>query len=58
MEVVVMVKFSFEIQNCISVTIEADNVEDARMKIIENLDDYAEEMVDNSCFVSDGQEVK
>ena len=49
-------KFKFEIQNCIQVEVEADNKEDARMKIIENLDDYADEMVDGSCYVSNGEE--
>lgn len=51
-----MVKFKFEIQNCIRVEVEADNKEDARMQIIDNLSDYADEMVGASCYVSDGEE--
>ena len=52
-----MSKYRFEIQNCIKVETEASNVEEARMKIIENMDDYADQMVDGSCYVSDGDEV-
>ena len=52
-----MKKFRFEIQNCIDVNIEAENAEDARMQIVENISDYAEQMVDGSCYVSDGVEV-
>lgn len=51
-------KYRFQIQNCIDVVIEADNTEDARMEIINNLDYYADEMVDGSCYVSDGEEAK
>lgn len=50
--------FKFEIQNCIEVEIEGDNVEEARTALIDSLDDYAELMVDPSCYVSDGEEVK
>lgn len=53
-----MKTYKFEIQNCIRVDIEAESVEEARMKIIESLDDYAEQMVDGSCYVSDGRELK
>ena len=53
-----MTKYKFEIQNCISVIVEADNKEEARMKVITHLDDYADEMVDVSCYVSDGREIK
>jgi len=28
------------------------------MKLIDSLDDYAEQMVDGSCYVSDGTEIK
>lgn len=52
-----MVKFKFQIQNCIDVEVDADNKEDARMIVIENIGDYAEQMVDSSCYVSDGKEV-
>ncbi len=52
-----MTKFRFEIQNCIDVEVESGNIEDARMQIIENMDDYAEQMIDGSCYVSDGIEI-
>jgi hypothetical protein len=50
-------QFRFEIQNCINVEIESNNKEDARIQIINNLDDYADQMVDGSCYVSDGVEI-
>jgi len=52
-----MAKFRFEIQNCIHVEIEAENKEAARMFLVENTSDYAEQMVDGSCYISDGQEI-
>ena len=42
----------------IDVEIEADNKEDARMNIIENIEDYADQMVDGSCYVSNGDEIQ
>ena len=51
-------KYRFEIQNCITVDMEGEDAEDARMKIIENMEDYADEMVDGSAYVSDGEEVE
>jgi len=53
-----MPKYKFEIQNLLTPIIEADNVEEARMELINNLDDYAKQMVDASCYVSDGEEIK
>lgn len=50
-------KYKFEIQNCIKVIIEADNVEEAREIVMDNLDDYAEEFIE-SCSISDGEETK
>lgn len=52
-----MKKFRFEIQNCINFIIEADSKEEARMQIVNNLKDFADMMVDGSCYVSDGYEV-
>lgn len=52
-----MSKFRFQIQNCIDVVIEADNKEDARMQLVENTDDYADEMLGASCYISDGEEL-
>jgi len=53
-----MKKFKFEIQNCITVEIEANNKEEARMIIVKNTYDYSDEMLGGSCYVSDGEEVK
>lgn len=53
-----MPKYRFEIQNCIEVHVDADNREDARMKIIDNMRDYADLMVDGSCYVSNGVRVE
>ena len=50
-----MAKFKFQIQNCIDVEIEADNKEEARMQIIDNIKEYADQMA-NSSTVSDGEE--
>ena len=49
--------FRFQIQNCIDVEVEADDKEEARIHLIDNIDDYAERMVNGSCYVSDGEEV-
>ena len=51
-----MKKFRFEIQNCINVIVDGDNKEEARMMLLENIDDYAEQMVDGSAYVSDGDD--
>ena len=50
-----MTKYKFEIQACIGVVVEADNAEDARMQIVENLKSYADAMVKDP-YVSEGQE--
>lgn len=50
--------FRFEIQNCIKVEITAISAEEARIYLIENLSDYAHEMCNASCYVSDGEELK
>ena len=56
-----IIKHKFEIQELQEIIIEADNKEDARMKII---DRDVETMLNNSCdnlgldpYVSDGEEV-
>jgi len=51
-----MKKFVFEIQACIKCEVEAENKEVARMSIIDNLDDYADRMIED-CNVSDGKEL-
>lgn len=53
-----MKTYRFEIQNCIDVEIEAENVEEARMYLVENTEDYAERMVDSSCYISNGVEIQ
>ena len=48
--------YRFEIQNCIKVDVKADNNEEARMDLINNLHKHADEMI-NDCVISDGEEV-
>lgn len=50
-------KYKFEIQNLINVIVEAKNKEEARLILIDNIDDYADQMVNGDCYVSDGEEV-
>jgi hypothetical protein len=52
-----MQKYRFQIQSCIEVETEADTKEDARIQIVDNLKQYAEQMTTSSCYVSDGVEV-
>lgn len=52
-----MTKYKFEIQACIDVEAEADSVEDARFQIVNNIKNYADEMVTDP-WVSDGVEIK
>ena len=51
-----MKTYKFEIQNCINVEIEGDSPEHARMKLINELDKHADEMIGGNCYVSDGEE--
>lgn len=52
-----MKTYKFEIQSCIEVEVEAENREEARLQIVDNLKQYADQMVTSSCYVSDGVEV-
>jgi len=52
-----MPKYRFEVQNLIYVTIEDDNAEDARCKLMDNLSEYSDEMI-SDCYISDGDELK
>lgn len=52
-----MTKFRFEIQNCITVEVEGDNKEDARLWLVDNTDQYADQMVGGGCYISDGEEI-
>jgi len=51
-----MTTYRFEIQNCIQVEVEAENKENARQWLVNNKQNYADDMVDNSCWISDGEE--
>lgn len=52
-----MKTFKFEIQNLISVEIEAKTKEEARMKVINNIEkgEYNSELC-SDCYVSDGDQ--
>ncbi len=52
-----MATFRFEIQNCINIEIEADDVDSARLELLDNIRDYAYDFIDDA-YVSDGVEVK
>jgi len=52
-----MPEYIFEIQSLIKVKVEADNDVEDRMDIIEHLDRYADQMV-NDPYVSGGELVK
>ena len=52
-----MKEYEFEIQNCIKVNMKGASREEARIKLIESLKNYADEMLDGNCYVSDGEEV-
>lgn len=52
-----MKKFRFQISNCIDVEVEAETVEEARMDLVVNTMEYADEMLGGSCCISDGEEV-
>lgn len=47
-----MPKYKFEIQSHIIVAVEADTVTEARMDLLDNLDQY----IDPDPYVSDGEE--
>jgi len=56
-----MKTYMFEIQNCIQVQIaggDNESVEDVRIRLIDNIMDYAEQMVGGSCYVSNGKEME
>ena len=48
-----MPTYIFEIQNCIKISIDADDQDDAREDLIGNLASFADDMI-NDCVVSDG----
>ena len=53
-----MKKFKFEIQNCIEIEVSAESKEDARMMLVEDQSLYEDEMCGQSCWISDGEEIK
>lgn len=50
-----MKTYVFEIQNCIKVSRIGNSVEEARRDLIDDLEDYAQDMIVD-CVVSDGEE--
>lgn len=52
-----MPKYKFEIQSLIEVTQEGENVEDARINLVDNIKDYADGLICNCC-ISNGKEIK
>ena len=53
-----MPTYEFEIQNCIRAQASGETRDEARVNLIDSLDEYAEQMVDGSCYVSDGKLIK
>lgn len=51
-----MPAYIFEIQNCIKVSVVAENQDDAREDLIDNLASFAYDMI-SDCVVSDGEQV-
>lgn len=47
----------FEVQKLIKIQVECDNKDAARMYLVDNIQGYAIDMV-NDCYISDGEEVK
>ena len=52
-----MPKYKFLIQSSIGVVVEADNEIEARFDIMDNLDQYAHDMMEDP-YVSEGEECK
>lgn len=48
--------YRFEIQNCIKVDVEAEDNEEARADLINNLNNYKDDMI-SDCVISDGEEL-
>lgn len=49
-------KFRIEVQSYLDLEIEAEDAEDARLKVIDNLKNYSEDLV-NSCIVHKAEEI-
>ena len=52
-----MPTYEFEVSNCVKISVFADNVETARMKLIEDEDLFIGNLA-SDCCISDGEEVK
>ena len=50
-------KFKFEIHASKEVLIDAENKEEARMKVINNLENLSDDIVNGSTYVDDGTDV-
>jgi len=52
-----MPTYEFEVSNCVKIRVSADDVEKARMKLIEN-EELMSGNLASDCCISDGEEVK
>lgn len=52
-----MPMYKFEVQNCITLEVDAIDAATAREDLIENLASFGDDMIQD-CVVSDGEEVK
>ena len=52
-----MPTYKFELQNCIEIEMDGKDAEEARMKLVDSLSDYADEMVGADAYLSDGEEI-
>ena len=53
-----MNRYRFQIQSCIDVEVKGDTAEQARHELINNLTNYADEMISPATYVSEGVKVK
>ena len=51
-----MKEYEFEIQNCIAVKVSGADADEARINLIEHLNDYSDQMIDD-CVIGNGVEV-
>jgi len=52
-----MPTYIFEIQNCIKTSVVAENRDDAREDLIDNLASFADDMI-NDCVISDCEQAR
>lgn len=51
-----MAKFEFEVQNCVRVVVDANDVEEARMMLVDDDSLYEAEIM-RDCYISNGKPV-